>query len=338
MIKAVEFEHQKEDPFGFDNIAEKVALKFLDFSGSIRKPIYLLFVAYVNELIKRGEFKTKLRNNDIRLRLEKLLVYAWKRRGNLRNKSIIGSSIIDSNPFEGNDGNWVKQNCFRIYESSSKKFELNVLLDFYIKRKMQKAEITLLNEFLCKSGRLKNNENYLHYLINKFDSKSLFSGNSTLHVSLKKRFEKSLSKIIFEGDFKKDSNFQKQLFINADKAEKEINKVLKSDKYPFAAYNNWVSTYINAVDTEIEGKNSNLLWNKTDLLFSKLDTRNYYSSLQLRRIKPKCWFKYENNKYSIADAFDQDGWDAMVRRANKKNGNFYDFKLTALKSLITETL
>jgi hypothetical protein len=75
IIKPVEFEHGKEDPFGFDHYSGRIADKYIPFSGTIRKPLYLLFVAYVNWLITNKHLKSGIISNEgVRLRLEKLLV------------------------------------------------------------------------------------------------------------------------------------------------------------------------------------------------------------------------------------------------------------------------
>ncbi|MCB9207687.1 MAG: hypothetical protein H6611_10350 [Ignavibacteriales bacterium] len=155
---------------------------------------------------------------------------------------------------------------------------------------------------------------------------------------MKTKFIKALGILIDEGDFKDDISFQDRIFLNETKATKEINKILKSEKYPFLIFNNWVSAYIKAVDAEIDGENSSLLWKKVDNEFSKLTKNKYYQSLKPRITTPNCWVKYENSKYSIAENFDDASWAAILRRAKRKSGNFYNFKLTALNSLIKESL
>ena len=336
LVKSVEFDHQKEDPFGFDAIAEKVASKYISFSGSIRKPIYILFVLYVEELIKANRINSNLKKNLIKIRLEKLFVHCIKEKFQTRGLSIIGSSLNEINPFEGKDGNWVVQNCYKIYDNSAKKFELRNLIEQYIRRNSQ--EINLLNEFFSKSGRLKNNKQYLDYIVKKLKAKSysIFNGNHIIHESYKPKFIKSLKQIILNGNFK-FKDIDKNLFTNINRSEKEIIKILNSNEYPFHVFNKWVSSYIKAVDAEINNEPSIIYWKNADNDFDNLITNENYKNLQ-KRIKPNCWFRFENNKYKITDNFNSSGWNSLVRRANQHNSLFYDFKTNALKSLIKESL
>lgn len=332
-IRAVEFEHQKEDPFGFDSAATKIADRYLSFSGVIRKPIYLLFVAYINELISDNQLKTSIRrNNDIKLRLEKLLVLSWRRNDNIRGKSIIGSSITNINPFEARDGNWVVQNCFKIYEASSRKMDLSGIVKFYIKH--NKQEIQLLNEFLSRSGPLNKNEKYLQNILLKLSKRksSLFNGNTILSPKLRIMFMKSLKNSVNELQFSDDKQFITKIFTKPKKSGVEIEKVINSKKYPFRYFNSWVRNFALAVDLDLNKGVSTTAWNKTDKAKMELQGQHNYKS----RPDPSCWFRIANGKYVRATDFDSAGWDAILRRAKRKDGRFYDFKLTALHSLLKE--
>lgn len=332
-LRSVEFDHQKEDPFGFDSAATKIADKYLSFSGVIRKPIYLIFVAYVNELLKNNNLKYQLKRvNDVKIRLEKLLVLSWRKKDTIRGKSVIGSSIKNINPFEARDGNWVVQNCFKIYEASSRKLDLSNVVGYCIK--YNNPEIKLLNEFLSRSGPLNKNEKYLHNLqlkLSKIKS-SLFSGNTILSPKLRKMFLKTLKISVNELEFHYDKQFLEKIFSKPKKAGVEIEKVLYSKKYPFKYFNNWVRHFVISVDLDLNNENSTSAWNKTNKAKKELKkVLNYVPPPQMN-----CWFKIVNGKYKKADDFDEAGWEAMLRRARRKDGKFYDFKLTALYSLLKE--
>lgn len=332
-LRSVEFDHQKEDPFGFDSAATNIADRYLSFSGVIRKPIYLVFVAYINELLKNNDLKYQLKRvNDVKIRLEKLLVLSWRRKDAIRGKSIIGSSIKNINPFEARDGNWVVQNCFKIYEASSRKLDLNNVVGYCIR--YNKPEIKLLNEFLSRSGPLNKNEKYLHNLLLKLSKRksSLFNGNTILSPKLRTMFMKSLKKSVNELQFNNDKQFLEKIFSTPQKSGVQIEKVLISTKYPFKYFNNWVRNFVLSVDLDLNDEDSTLAWKRTDSAKDELKNSHIYQ----RRPKPNCWFKFINDKYVRADDFDEAGWEAMLRRARRKDGKFYDFKLTALHSLLKE--
>lgn len=145
LIKPVEFEHGKEDPFGFDYYSGRIADKYIPFSGTIRKPLYLLFVAYVNWLITNKHLKSGTSNEDVRLRLEKLLVKCLTL-SNTSHRFIIGSTFRNINPFKGNDGNWVIQNCYKIYDESARVLVPDELIKDYHNKHIE--QVKLLNDFL----------------------------------------------------------------------------------------------------------------------------------------------------------------------------------------------
>ncbi len=49
-VKEVTFEQGKNDPFGFGDFTEKLSEKYLPFTGTVRKPTYILFTSYINRL------------------------------------------------------------------------------------------------------------------------------------------------------------------------------------------------------------------------------------------------------------------------------------------------
>lgn len=333
-LKAVEFDHQKENPFGFDSIADNISDKYLKFSGVIRKPIYLVFVAYIDHLIKKNQLNLSgKKTNDAKIRFEKLLVSSWKRNRNLRGESVLGNSISKINPFEARDGNWIIQNCFKIYESSARKLDMEKIVGYYIAQ--NSTEVKLLNEFINRSGHLNGNERYLNNLLLKMSKKrtSIFNGKTILSKKLRIMFLKSLKDLLNEGLFGNDSKFINKIFSKPAKSGREINKILSSSMYPFKDYNNWVRNFVLAVDCDLNNKDSKLAWMRTDKAYKFLDK----SIKADRRPAPQCWFKYDGQKYFVADDFNSSGWKAVLRRAKRKDGHFYDFKLNALHSLLMES-
>ena len=54
-VKIVSFDQGERDPFGFDDFSEKIGAAYLPFSGSVSKPTYYLFVAYVNHFLNTNK-------------------------------------------------------------------------------------------------------------------------------------------------------------------------------------------------------------------------------------------------------------------------------------------
>ena len=333
IIRSVEFDQQKEDPFGFDNGAGRIADKYLTFSGVIRKPIYLVFISIVNRLLETKQLHCSIKSKtDIKIRLEKFLVSSWKRNKNLRGKSVIGNRIRNINPFEARDGNWVIQNCYKIYEASVRELDLESITIYYLNN--NDGEIKLLNEFLSKSGHLSKNNRYINNLLTKLSKRrtSLFCGNTIMAPKLRKMFGKALKESVKSGNFRNDQSFVNKIFSKPLQSNNQINKILHSSKYPFRAYNNWVRNFVLAVDADINGFNSKLAWQNAGRSFKEMKNDNYKE-----RPEPRCWFELNNNKYITGKDFDSTGWNAVLKRAKRKDGNFYDFKLNALSSLLKET-
>ena len=65
-IKPVTFDRGERDPFGFDDFAEKIGAEYLPFSGSVSKPAYFLFVAYVNHFLNSNKSLWKKRQTEKR--------------------------------------------------------------------------------------------------------------------------------------------------------------------------------------------------------------------------------------------------------------------------------
>jgi hypothetical protein len=336
-VKAVEFEQGTMDPFGFDKQAEDLAQKYIPFSGTIRKPIYLVFNKYVKSLIKDGTLKLKSREHkDAELRLEKLLVYSWKRRyEGLRSRHVIGNSIRHINPFEGHGGTWVVQDSYKIYNGSAELLATDDLIEAY--RKKNPDEPDVLRQFLQRSGSLERNQRFMEELLKKLGKKrlSLFRGELLLAPLFRRKMLKKIRETLYENEFSEDYSLCKRLLTKPKIAPKILNKVLINEVYPFHSRNLWYSAFILAVNADIEGSGTPLRWKKADGLYAKIKSHRPAHA----RPRPKCWFQLNgNDRYSTLKDFDKDGWRAIVAKAERQSEGFpfYSFRIFALQSLLAE--
>ncbi|MCL4476536.1 MAG: hypothetical protein M1508_09975 [Nitrospirae bacterium] len=339
IIKPVEFEHGKEDPFGFDYYSGLIADKYIPFSGTIRKPLYLLFVAYVNWLIRNKLLKGSTNNEDIRLRLEKLLVKCLTL-SNTSHRFIIGSTFRNINPFKGNDGNWVIQNCYKIYDESARVLVPDEVIEDYHVRHLE--QIKLLNDFLKRTGTLDANKRFLDSQIKQLRKKktSMFSGNLLLSRRFRDALFRELKDIIRQKGFGKDKALIKKLFVSPSKAPTVLKHVLHSEDYPFKSLNHWFASFILAVDSDIRGEQSKSLWNSADRNYQKLSdnhgTVQRPTEDSKKHTRIKCWFSRVGDKYEKSSNFSDSGWDALVRKTDKEDHELYTFRTDALGNLLKE--
>jgi len=325
-VASIRLGQQQEDPFGFDAYSEKVAGKYVPFSGTIRKPIYLLFVAYVEWLIKHKLNLTSRREKDAaKIRLEKLLVLNWKRNETAgRGQAIIGNSIREINPFRGNDGNWVVQNCFKIYGSSTWLVPHEVLEKYH---RQHYDEFLLLREFLLREGLLDTHKVYLHNLLKKLKRRrgGIYSGKLLLAPQYAKPLFKQLQKEIEKTRWTPVFLYNK-LFYKPSQAHVYLERALEGQ--PFNLVNNWFSSFVAAVSSDIdEAPTAAGLWRKADAAYVALKPAEFS-----RRPKPKCWLKYDGQRYIKQEDFDLKGWEALVRRGT----TYSAFRTPALASLLKE--
>lgn len=336
-IRVTDFEQQQEDPFGFDTIAKNLADTYLPFSGTVRKPAYFFFVEYVNWLWQQGNLPVK-KKEEVRLRLEKLLVLSWKRKADsLLGKNVLGNRQRRTNPFKGNDGNWIIQTCFLIYGASVTK----VITDkAFINRYIQDnaGEEKILYDFLMHSGLLDSkNETVLETTLSKLSQKkfSLFSGEHQLTDRYKKLFRKYLENAIWNTNEEYYNDIYSFFNPTSNLEERLYKKTIENEKkYPFKSLNNWFAAFILAVDMDINKENSKLQWEKADQLYSKIPDK--YKREIKQRPEARCWFESNGSKYipKVGKEFREEGWDALLRRAEARN--YYDFKHYAFISLLKE--
>ncbi|MBD0332673.1 MAG: hypothetical protein ICV66_08455, partial [Chitinophagaceae bacterium] len=311
---------------------------YFPFSGTVRKPIYFFFIKYFNWLWQKGKFPIKKRE-EAQLRLEKLLVLSWKK----RTESLLGNNVLGNrqrkiNPFKGNDGNWIVQTCFRIYGTSVNKV---VTDESFIQKylKDNQGEEQLLHEFLTKNGVLDNiNEAFLQSTLAKLSQKkfSLFNGYHQLSDRYKRLFKRYLEDAVWNTNPEYYNDIY-QFFNPTVKLEERLYKrtIENERKYPFKSLNKWFAAFILAVDKDINNENSETQWKKADELFLKIPDQ--YRKELAQRPDVRCWLDKVGNKYipKHANQFDEQGWDALLRRAN--SSNFYDFKHNAFISLLKES-
>lgn len=339
-ISQVVFESKQEDPFGVDAYSEKIAEKYIKFSGSIRNPIYLLFVAYINQLFKEKhiEYKNNREKNEIKARMEKLFVTSLKHGNkNLKSKNIIGNSIRRINPFMGNDGNWVVVNSYRIYEAPAR---ILIPEDLIIKyHEGNKKEIGLIKNFLKRIGALDHNQRYLNDLVKNFrkiGKKSLFSGNLLLSRNYRAMLLKSLKDVINKGGFGEDKELIRGIFKKPAKADRVLYELLdKKGKYPFCSMNDWFSSFILAVNADLERKDSRAYWEKADKLYDLLKKKHHNIPID-NRPKTNAWFTLENNGYKKTNSFDESKWNALLKRAKRPDRRVFNFRIEALISILKE--
>lgn len=333
IVRPTEFDKKVEDPFSFDSEAGRISEKYISFSGVISKPIYLLFVAYIEWLLEHNELKSDLRKGEIRLRLEKLLVKCWQRKNKeIRGKSVIGSTFRDINPYKGNDGNWVIQNCFKIYGNSA-----NILINDEIIERYHndnREQVKYLKEFLKDSGSLETNKIRMKYLLEKLERKrhSIFRGNLYLSKKYRRELARALKEEIKRGKFSQDKKLIQDISNNNKKSRERIWNVLKDPKYPFKSLNNWFLKFILAVDSQINDVNQNTLWKRADEAYNAVILKAFNRRPETNNV----WLDKNTERYEKNNTFDTSGWNAIVRRASQKDGVFYNFRINALISLLEE--
>jgi hypothetical protein len=350
-IKRIDFEEEgQRDPFGFDNFAEKLADKYLPFSGTVRKPIYLLFVQYFNWLWEERKIPVK-KKREAQIRFEKLLVCAWRKkekgRKNLRGASVLGNSKYQINPFTAKD--WITQTCFDIYGGSVKAI---ITKENFVKKfeNTNKREAEILNDFWAIENPIlnKRNERRLNDILTSLGKikKSLFNGDHRLILDYKKLFKDKLKSAI--GKNVKDDTYFRRIEPYLDNPSKLKNserfkkEILENDKFLFKSLNNWFKTFIKAVDKEISKGDAKNEWDEANKLYERIKWNEMPKGIKPLNKQPLSekvsWVNKENGHYKKItkgnNKFDEDGWNALVRRTGRKH--FFDFRHTALISLLRE--
>jgi hypothetical protein len=352
-IKAVSFDQGERDPFRFDDFSKKVGAEYLPFSGTVSKPIYFIFVAYINYILnnKKIKWKNERQKKEIQIRLEKLLVYCWKKstpKEELRGAAIIGNSFAINDIDIFTSKGWVKQNSFKIY--TDKNFAPKTLQRYL--NKIGEKQIPILNEFILTDYKQpQQRSDYLKELYKLLKRKNSLFNDHQLEIDLKKQFKAELLEKIKNKNKSEYLNYLKPFF--GYKTFKENNfwdKLLNNKKLPFASLNDWFGKFVSAVDADINDKpNKNLLWNEADKSFDRIDTQfltTLKSDIVLhKRQKPNKWFQYNDNRYSLSDRGSKSEkrkvdnlWESYKKRQGEEGGTryFFNFRHYALLRLLKE--
>lgn len=340
-VKEVTFEQGKNDPFGFGDFTEKLSAKYLPFSGTIAKPSYILFTSYINRLLKDKliPYSNARERNEIKIRLEKLLVYCWKSRtrDNLRGKNIIGNSlsIQDIDPFSSKG--WIKQNCFRIYTENNFKAE-KTLYKYLDIVGYKQAEI--LNDFLGKEySREKDKNIYLKDLTKKLgkNKNSLF----TDHL-LSNKFKKCFIKELRDELSKKvpEYYYHVRQFFDNNKLNPKLfwDRTMSNEKLPFESLNNWFGKIIDAVDADINNRSSIKLWNAADKAYELIDIKCKIPDKRPIRAM-ESWFFIKNRKYTKVKEFRKysQQWESYKKRKGEDGTEYFStFRHFAFTRLLEE--
>jgi hypothetical protein len=354
-VKTVSFDQGERDPFGFDDFSEKLGAEYLPFSGTVSKPSYFLFVSYVTHILnnKLITWKNEKQKKEIQIRLEKLLVYCWKKsttKEELRGSAIIGNSfdIKDIDVFSSKG--WVKQNAFRIY--NDRNFAPKTV-DLYLK-KIDKRHIRILNEFICidfKNPGFDKNQ-FLKKIVDDLQRSeySLFLGHKFKRAELKKSFKDELMLKIQKKNKEVYYNTLKPFFDDVTFDNDNFWKITLDNKgLPFVHLNNWFVSFVNAVDADINNKPSKQLWSESNKLFDKIPEQFHKvskSDIVLNKWqKPKKWFQLKDKKFSFPDKGNKSEnqriknlWDSYKKRQGEEVGTryFFNYRHYALLRLLKE--
>jgi len=354
-VKTVSFDQGERDPFGFDDFSEKIGAEYLPFSGSVSKPTYYLFVAYVNHFLNTNKslWRNDKQKREIQIRLEKLLVYCWKSKFS---KSELKGGLLGNN-FEQSDidvftsKGWVIQNAFKIY--TDKNFAPETL-ELYLKR-VGERQMPILRDFiLCDYKQPQRKAEFVNEIKKQLMKKNSLFNNHRLD-DFKDKFKKELIAKI--KNRRKDEYFQLlQPYFDYKTFNDDTfwSKLLENPnpKIPFAFLNNWFGKFVSAVDADINLKaNKQTFWNEADKSFDKISKQflsNSKSDVVLqKRMKKSKWFQFNTseNRYSFYDKGNlseerriKNLWESYMKRQGEDEGTnyFFNFRHSALLRLIKE--
>lgn len=356
-IKSVSFLDGERDPFGFDEYARNLGSAYLPFSGSVSKPSYFLFVAYVHHFLtgNKSLWKNEKQKQEIQVRLEKLLVYCWKKTAKEQSEQLRGSAIL-GNSFELDDidvfssKGWVIQNAFKIY--TEKNFCPSTL-ELYL-RKIGNRQSDILRDFIkCDYKLPRYRKEYLDDLLKQLRKKDSLFNNHCLEPDLQKRFKKELLEKIQIKRKVEYMNILQPFFEFRNFNEEHFwGKLLENPKLPFLYLNSWFSKFVAAVNADINDKETNKhLWNEADKSFEDIPTRFHSISkttiVLQKRIRKCKWFQYneKEKRYAYYDRGNlserrriKNMWELYTKRQGEEVGAryFFNYRHYALLRLLKE--
>jgi len=327
-IRAIKFDDEsREDPFYFERNATRIAKNYIPFSGTITKRRYILFRHYVDWIIDNKKLPDST-DRDIRLRLEKLLVYCWSVRFKYKRNGIIGSTK-EANPFTSSRSDWVKQNCYSRYTRENVELILEHKKDriFEHFEKQFAIEKSLLQNFMRTSDKSADWKRKLDKMFfekthkSKKFAKSLF--RPKLHTGLSTIVLECVKKTIKKANDDKDNKISTALkTFNSKKISKIIEPGCDND---FIRYDNEIKRYIIYVEKQLNSS-ANIDWTQ-------------FKEVGRTPIRPKDdWFILEDDIYKKkSEPWDfEDDWKKMVKKAKRKDKMYFDFRVPSLISLIKD--
>ena len=354
VVSPVSFTSGERDPFGFDDFAEKLGAEYLPFSGSVGKPSYFLFVQYVNYILTKNLIpcQNEKERQEVRIRLEKLLVYSWKCRHTkeeLRSASVLGNSYETKDIDLSTSKGWVVQNSFRIY--TEKNF-VPQTLELYLKLTGEK-HIPILKEFLNTEYRQNAaREKYIKGLLKRLGNKHSLFANHILEAKIRSSFKKEL---IFNIRKKQKQDYLTILLpfftyknINSDRFFKQL---LEKKNLPFFSLNEWFNSFISAVDADLQhSPKRNIEWQKADAAFDLINQKSTpKSDLVLNKRMKQCkWFQYneKDGQYILKDGlspYEKSRYTTLWESYKKRQGEdidnyFFNYRHYALFRLLRELI
>jgi hypothetical protein len=354
-IKPVSFDQGERDPFGFDDYSEKLGAEYLPFTGSVSKPTYFLFVTYVEDILDKKliPWKNKKERREIQLRLEKLLVYCWKRstaKEELRKANLIGNrfGLNDIDVFSSKG--WVKQHAFKIY--TDKIFAPQTFKLYW--KTIGEKQVPVLKDFiLCNHKQPKLKAEFLKELLKRLRKKHSLFNNHRFESGLKNKFKKELLEKIKSKSKKEYLQYVTKFFEFKTFNESRFwDKLLENRNLPFTYLNDWFGKFVSAVDADVNDRpDKHLLWKKADTSFDKIPKQFHSVSksdiVLKKRQKPNKWFQFKTNdmRYSFFDEGNKPKnqrikklWKIYKKRQGEEEGTrfFFNYRHYAFLRLLKE--
>jgi len=360
IVSPVIFDHGEDDPFGFDDLTEKVGAYYVPVSGSVRRIRYFVFIPFVDSVLQELKIG-KREKRSVRCRLEKLFVYlAFHKYGLGKNSGLIGNSLEDRvNPFDPSSGSWVKNDCFKIYTRNSldaigaKEENFKKLLSYTLKDK----HIKFVRDFLSRQGSLDNHKKWLDSQKKSYQG-SIFDFSKPLQRNLYNYF---LKRLLNNDKTQRLTRNYPNLLNNPGKY---IEKIQNDDKrYPFKNLNAFIAKSIKAVNADLLREASGNLWDKAWAHYQTLKEKHNKVILPVMKSSRRTgpwqsvtskealvkglykaasnnvgdWFSWKNGAFAKGADFKKVStqWESISDRAAKQ---YSAFRLRALASIIEDII
>jgi len=358
VVAPVTFEEAKEDPFGFDEIVEKIGAHYVPFASTVRRIRYVVFIPFVEAVLKKLNIEKK-KHFETKCRLEKLFVYLAVHKYKLgQGSGLLGVSFAkkSANPFDPTSSDWIKVNCYKLYSKSSLAAFGKGCQEFIEKMGfIKKSHLKFIREFLSREGLLKDHKKWLDK--QRGFEKSVFDFSRPLPQKLYNYLKKQLRD---RKEIKRLTAHYPELFNNPEKYK---DKILNDPKdFPFKRLNELMSNVIKAINEEIEnGERYLKLWGQA-FKSNRMLLENYpdiqkemekcsrskawrkagtledfiYGFKKAARDNVGQWFDVKNQHFKKGADFNSSQWETMCSRAKRQR--YSDFRLNALASIIRDII